>query len=234
MSISKILEYQKVDRELYLLQKDFYALQKNNKYQLLQNAYKEKTGVLPVLNKELDDIINQINELINKINNLDKIKSDLESDLNDFTVDEDFEDYENTLRTFEDDIEALSREASKLNKKMFDIGNENRKTIEQIDNIQKQIAQFKNAMRSTQKEMMIKAKPIADKLQKIAEGIDSSMMAKYQLCRKQWKFPVFMPYTEEGNCSACGMFVKIEVDKHLRIEGDYTECPHCHRILYKN
>lgn len=232
MSIAKMLEYQKVDRELYTLQKDFYALQKNEKFIVLQNTYKEKKNILPKLDKDFDDIILQLNDLIKKVENLESEKEDFENDFENF-IQEDFEHYEQILQSFEDELNFISRDASKLNKKMTDISFENKKVLEQIDNIQKQLAQFKQAMLTKQKEVMIKAKPITDELQKIAKDIDPEMLKKYAHCRNN-RFPVFMPYTEEGNCSACGMFVKIEVDKHLIKAGDYTECPNCRRILYKN
>lgn len=233
MSIAKMLEYQKVDKELYTLQKDFYALQKNDKYLYVQNSRKDKLDSLPKLNKELDDIIIQLNELMKKVDILESKKIALESNVDNYVTLEEFLNHEKTIQSFEEELNAVSRDVSKLGKRMTDINFENKKLLEQIENLERQIVQFKQGMISKQKEMMIKAKPIADKLQKIAEDIDPNMMAKYMACRNHWKFPVFMPYTAEGNCSACGMFVKIEVDKHLVKEGDFTDCPHCRRILYK-
>lgn len=233
MLIAKMLEYQKTDRELYILQKDFVAMQRDDKVLQVQNVYKEKSAALPRLNKEFGDIIALLNDLLKKTEALEGKQSALEADLGEFESIEDFNDYEKTLQALEDEINGVAREASRLGKRMNEINAETKKVQEQVETLQKQLVQYKNTLIRRQQEMIIKAKPINDKLQQIAKDIDPKMMEKYQACRNQWKFPVFVPYTEEGNCSACGMFVRPEVEKMLVKSGDYAECPHCRRILYK-
>lgn len=233
MSIANMLEYQKIDRELYYMEKEFSNSPEILIFSQIQNNYKEKLDSIPKQNKELDEINAQLSELLKRLDNLEKNNSNFNKELNDFKSLEDFEEYEKSLTSYEDEINFMNRETSRLIKKISDIANDNKKVQEQIEVLQSQGNQVRRAFIAKQQEMRIKAAPIVKKLQELLTDINPAMLAKYKACRDAKTFPVFVLYTDEGNCSACGMFVKIEVDKHLKNSEDYVECPHCRRILYK-
>jgi predicted nucleic acid-binding Zn-ribbon protein len=232
MSIENMIEYQKKDKEVYRLEKNFSKLPERDKYTKIQNMYKVKQNNITSLTQELQDTISQINDLAVKLDGLEKMNTQLEVDVN-FETAQEYKNYESILSKYEDELNFINRESARLYKRMNEIGADNNKALEQLSSLQREGSVVWKEFMAKKHEMLAKANPIVKELEKLAKGIDPAMLVQYKASRAQKIFPVFIPYTEEGNCYACGMNVKIEVGKKLVNSGDYTKCPNCGRILYK-
>lgn len=231
MELTKIIEYQKIDMDLYKLEKEYSQSKEIERLYRCKKLFDEKKDALVKLSKDLEEALAQSTKIS------EKIDSTAISEIEEFDPEnsEDLvalEELESDFAGYEDEVQALNREVNRILKKINEINFDNKRINEEMASINNEYKVVNAALEKKKAEMLEKAKPIAVKLKSLAAQLDEQAFAKYKELRKAKKMPAFVVY-HEGNCGACGMDISIEVDKKLLKSGDLAECPHCGRVVYK-
>lgn len=232
MAINEIIKYQKLDLTLYKLEKDYSQCKEIERVYQCQTMYKARLEALTKLSKELEELYNQLSKLEEKFDEADTEKVNFKVDFESFTELQEFDDYEKKLAKYEENMININREASRLIKRIGEINAENKKYNEQMDTLNAEYAKAGEILKIKKLKMQKTAEPILKQLEAMSGNIEQKLIDKYKLLRNAKKMPAFVPY-QEGSCLGCGMNIAIEVDKKLVKAGDYAECPHCGRIVYK-
>lgn len=227
MSIDKMLEYQKIDQEVYKVELDLNRSKEVARINSLKNQLAQAEATIIKLNKETEDLFRYI--------------EGLEKDIAAVLPDKGIIDAANTLekadsvqKTLSNCLETLAN-LEKDYKKAFDrlsaIGKEATRQFDQgrflaveQKKAREEYAVIFNKARSEQKDNFVK-------LSSLAAEIDPKLMARYKTLRDNRKMPAIVSY-DGINCTGCGLDIKAEVDEKLRSAGDLAECPHCRRIVF--
>ena len=232
MELIKIIQYQKIDMELYKLEKEYgqskeieqiYRLRKSfeerrENLKKLKSELDESLSILKKLNAQMDDF-NQATQWVEFVNILEVNQENLNALASDYTQ-------------FEEEIDQLSKNLNKVLKRINEINSENRKTNEEMINLNREYKRTNTILEKKKSDMLELAKPIVEKLNVLKRDIDKEILEKYKALRKAKKMPAFVVYND-GNCGGCGMDISIEIGKKITNDGDIAECPHCGRIVYK-
>ncbi len=232
MAITEIIKYQKLDLTLYKLEKDYSQCKEIERVYQCQTMYKARLEALGKLSKELEELYQQLSKLEDRFEEIDGEKDGLKVNFESFSELDEFDEYEKKLAKHEESMININRDASRLIKKISEINAENKKYNEQMDTLNAEYAKAGKILSNKKREMQKSAGPILKQLEIMSANIEEKLLEKYKLLRSAKKMPAFVPY-QDGSCLGCGMNIEIEVDKKLEKAGDYAECPHCGRIVYK-
>lgn len=234
MELSKILQYQKLDMEIYKIENAFRNSPEVNAIVSLQNKYKDEQNNLKVLLKESQDILAGFSKFTERLDEMSITDQNAESFIEGLNSLETVTDYDKELSKVNENLNNLEREAAKVMRRMNELKSEILKSQNTIAAMGNKYKHLKGQHENKQKEMQQQALPTLKALKELKDGgaLDEKLMKKYQDLRNARKMPAFVPYND-GNCGGCGMDVAVEVEKHLKSSGSYTECPNCRRIIYK-
>ena len=232
MPVNKILEYQKIDMNIYKKEKELSQSDEMKRLKLYKDDIKLKNDNLNKLLKELSFCYKQLEELEKKFNDTETMSATLDVDFDNFSDIKDFDKFESEMSKYEENLTTINKTVNKIVKRINEIELENKKLNDLID---KRIREFnitKEAATVKQKELLKEALPYAKKLKSLENEIDEKYLKKYRELREKKKMPAFVMYSD-GNCLGCGMDISVEVDKLFTKIGDCAECPNCGRIVYK-
>lgn len=232
MSVEKILEYQKIDFNIYKKEKDFAQSNEMKRMLMCKEEVKNKRDSLDALVSELDKCYSLLESLEKRLDEEDANRSSYEDDFTAYTDIKDFDKYEKTFSKYEENVSNIIKEIQKTVKRIAEINDTNKKVNEQISKL---VVEFNNAKASTEEKRMTllkEAVPYAKELKKLEPEIEEKYLNKYKELRAKKKMPAFVPYSE-GNCMGCGIGIEVEVGKLMVNPYDCAECPHCGRIVYK-
>ena len=227
MELEKILRYQKIDMQVYKIEKDYLQMKEIENMKRILKTYAGKNNDLKQLESNLNDAFVEVKDLSDKIDALvaEKLqKVNLDDLIDEQTLNEMFK----LISKYDEEVVALTKQADKAIKAISDINFENKRLNDEITSLNKEYALNENMKKKKEAEMAETLRPLSVEL----NTFDKATFEKYSALRKARRMPAFVPYLD-GNCGACGMDVKIEVDKKLLKVGDVAECPHCGRIIYK-
>lgn len=232
MSVEKILEYQKIDFNIYKKEKDFAQSTEMKRMLLCKEEVKNKRDSLDALVSELDKCYALLDNLERRLNEEDVNRTSFETDFSDYTDIKEFDKYEKNFSKYEETVSAIIKDIQKTIKRIGEINESNKKINDQISRL---VVEFNNAKMQTEEKRKIllgEAIPFAKKLKELESSIDENLLSKYKELRKKKKMPAFVPYSD-GNCMGCGIGIEVEVGKSMVNPYDCAECPHCGRIVYK-
>lgn len=233
MKFDNILEYQKIDAELIVIED---ATKSSRERTLAVNAkikLDEATATIKRLHAESTDLISQYerisqkaNELVTKINELDGIIGKA-GDINEVDY------YNKMLTSLLDELNQLERDVNKDVYKVDGITSNFKSTWEAG---RKATSAYQIARAEYEKFKMQKtaeAKPLAERLGVLAKKIEPKIMQAYKTLRANRKLPAFVEYVpEDKRCGRCFMDLPSDAQTKLKKAGDFSECPNCHRYLY--
>ena len=232
MPVNKILEYQRIDMNIYKKEKELAQSDEMKRLKLYKEDIKVKNDTLNKLLKELSFCYKQLEELENKFNETEKICASFDIDFDKFSDLKEFDKFESEMVKYEENLITINRTVNKIVKRINEIDNENKKLNDLIDKRIREFNKTKEAATIKQKELLKEAVPYAKQLKALEGEINKKYLKKYRELRDKKKMPAFVMYSD-GNCLGCGMDISVEVDKLITKIGDCAECPNCGRIVYK-
>lgn len=232
MNISKILDYQKLDAQLFKLEK---ALKDNqNKKLALENqeaarkAQERSTQLeerAQSLIKEIETVKAQYETQSAKMNeifakNIEKMKSE--------EID--------AMLSLKDKLAGnltildknLTRLAENVNAVLADFNKTRKIFAAAKDNFAKAKLSYDNEAKEVEPQMEELKKELAS----LSKSIDAKLMEQYEKRRKDNLFPVFVPLSE-NLCGYCHIELPAANISKIKEEG-YITCDHCRRIIYTN
>lgn len=237
MNIQIMLEYQKIDMQSYKLERDFYRSESYLKVnKLLQDASARKKD-LTDLSAELMKCYTQLKVLSAKLDEIDAERQKLaDTDFDCFTEEKDLDRFEKNLAKLDENFLVINREIARTVKRISDIAEKNKDLNELMDKYNIAVAKAQEVSNAKLEEVKKQRMPFVMQLKNIRESQPdfekSELYIKYKSLRAKKRMPAIVPYNE-GYCAGCGMEIGVEVNKYLKEKYDYTECPHCGRIVYK-
>jgi len=233
MDFKNILEYQKIDGELYSLENLLAKSENKKKCIALSNLAKEAqaksasleeraSGVL----KEFEDakaVLAQNTKLADALSKkeVEKMsKEELDHDL-----------------TFKDklfsNLSVLDRKITKIAETINAILSEYNKTVKAYNEAKEKYKVCKDAYDKEVAEIEPKMKEIQKKLELLSKTVEPSLLQKYKEMRKDKKYPVYVPLLNNNSCGHCRMELSASAVVKLNSEGSLV-CEHCRCVIYKN
>lgn len=230
MDIYKILEYQKLDGELFKLEKSLRDNQDKKTASQMQNNAK----VAQERSYKLNDMAKALEKEYNNIKSQFDIQKKKMEEI--FTKDVDTLSNEeiDKLKVLKDKLSAnlstLERNFARLAESMNNLLSDFNKTRKAFQMAKEQYAEAKSKFDKTQSELAPYKSDIEKKLALLEKGIDKNIVESYKKRRVENIFPVVVPLT--GNCcGGCRTELSLANLSILKEKGVLT-CEHCHRIIY--
>ena len=231
MSVQKIIEYQKIDFNIYKIEKNFTQSAEKKRLGQLRDEVKNKMDSLDELMRELEKCYTLLNGLNAKLSAAEELKPETDVDFTKYEDLKEFEKFDKEIAKYEEAVTNVTKEISKIIKRISEIGDINTRVNEQITRLAEEFNTTKNVVEEKKKMLLRDMLPYAKQLKAMEPEIDADILEKYKEIRKK-KMPVFVPFSD-GSCLGCGINIALEVEKYLVNPFDYTECPHCGRLVYR-
>lgn len=232
MDIAKIIEYQKLDTELFKIEKatrdDINRKNANEMQKRAQDAQKRSVELeekAKTLNDQIEKIKVQFQAQTKMLNGI------LNKDVDNLEVEE-LEKLAGNKEKLIQNSNFLDKNLTKLAESVKAVIDEYQKASKVYQDARNKYNENKTAFDKTMAEIQPKKKEIQDKLALAEKGISKETLEKYKRLRTDNIFPVFVPL--RGNsCGGCNMELPIAQVSRLKENGT-LQCEHCHRIIYFN
>ena len=232
MDFKNILDYQKVDGELYALESKLARSENKKRCMALSKTAKDAQQKSAQLEERAGEAIKELEEakkvLAQNLKLADALsKKDVEK--------MDKEELEHDL-SFKDklfsNLTLLDKKITKIAESINAILSEYNKTVKTYNEAKEKYRLSKEAYDKELAEIEPKMKEIEKKLASLASSVEPSIMQKYTSMRKDKIFPVFVPLINGTSCGHCRMQMSASAVAKLNREG-VLACEHCRCILYK-
>lgn len=232
MDFKNILEYQKVDGELYALELSLAKSENKKKCVALNNLAKEaqtkssqlEERALEVLKEfeEAKKVLAQNTQLADALSKKDVEKMGGEEIEHDLT----FKD------KLSSNLSILDRKITKIAESINAILAEYNKTAKSYKEAKEKYQVCKVAYDKELAEVEPKMKEIQKRLAVLAKDVEAELMEKYKSMRKDKKYPVFVPLLNKNACGHCRMELSASAVAKLNNDGSLV-CEHCRCVIYK-
>ena len=231
MDLTKILEYQKLDLVIYKAEKDFNNSDENKMHVRLRNAISEILETLVRYDKEASDVYSDIERLKGEFDNYVK-KSKATSFSGAKTLDQ-IDKMDDSVASLEKELDNIERALKRSFARLEEIAKESNELIAKNSKYRQDFKLVDIARNKKRQEILSSIANEGKMFNDMKAILDPNDLAIYNKAKQaKVKMPIIVPYND-GNCAACGMEIKSEVDAKLQNVGDIAECPHCRRIVYK-
>lgn len=231
MNIESLLEYQKLDSELFKVEQKLLESPYRKKATELANIAKKAQLRSTELETEAEKLLNEISDIKEKYN-LNKSKADdmLGSDVENMSM----EDVEKSLTLkgkVASNLNILEKMLQKSAEKINAILSEFNKAKKSYDEARKQYDVCKQKVEEEKKQYEPEKERIKKDLEKLEKNVDATLMAEYKKRRNDNIFPVVVPL-EGSFCGRCRVEQSKVAISRLKENGVIT-CEHCKRFIYK-
>lgn len=232
MNIESILNYQKMDENLYKVeQKLVNSAYRKKANEIAQIAKKAQTTSIE-LEAEADKLIAEIDE-IKKNYKTNRAKADelLNMNIESLTMDE-LDKIAATKTKVVSNLSALEKMLQKSAENVNKILSEFNKTKKMYEQAREQYALCKQKIDEETKVLEPEKAKISAELAKFEKEVDPKLLADYKKRRADNIFPVVVPLENNNFCGRCRMELpKVEIAR-IKDTGVIT-CEHCKRLVYK-
>lgn len=230
MDISKIINYQTKDAELFKIENQIAKSEFKKNYQEMISIVKKAQEKSSSLEHQASNILKQFNALNKSFDennaNVAKLSNKDVSKLSESEI-------ENITNT----INAIMNNLNILEKKILQEAERLNVSLNEFEVAKKQYgaARAKYADNKKKYDELVASKTpemekIKSELKSMEKDIDPKLLSKYKQLRQDKLFPVFAPLSNRS-CGICMLELSaVEVDK-VKSQG-YLECDNCHRIIY--
>ena len=230
MDISKILDYQKKDGELYKIEN---MLAKSE----FKKNYQEMVAIVKKAQENSSNLENQAGIILKEYSALNKTFAENNANAQKLASKDLSKLSENEIQNLTNMLNTLINNLSILEKKILQTAERLNVALNEFDSAKKtySAAKVKYTENKKKYDELVQSKngeieQIKKELADIEKGIDPKLMAKYKQLRQDKIFPVFAPLSGRA-CGICMLELSaVEVDK-VKNQG-YLECDNCHRIIY--
>ncbi len=230
MSLQLILDYQKIDLGLYQKEKELLKSEEIKIVVFCKKRFGDCTEELKQLKQLLASHYKSLQQITERLTEIEETKKEIES-ITEFSEEEDLTDYALRIDEYENALQELNKNYMKIVKDIEDVAAKNKELNENMDRLQRQCDRAIQTMNEKKASYYQETKEISAQLKELQKRIEPEFFSKYKYLRDNKKMPAFVCY-RVPNCGACGVDIRLEVEKKLLKSGDFTECPHCGRIVY--
>ncbi len=228
--MEKILEYQKLDTELFRLEREINKNEHKKNAQAMVSFVKEAQNQILELDKnanKLCDDFQKLKQVQEKgISLVDKYSRQFNQSLN-----------QDELKDLRNKLSQTGRQLKELENRLLATERRAKQLIGEFDALKKKTSIAKSKHQEskskfdeyyTEKEPEIKA--LKDKMAKLEKDLDSSFVSKYKTLKQDGVFPIVVKLID-SRCGGCRMELPSKELEKIRHNGK-LECPSCHRLIY--
>ncbi|MEZ4357296.1 MAG: C4-type zinc ribbon domain-containing protein [Eubacteriales bacterium] len=234
--LAKLYEYQQIELELEERELKFKETDTRKKLLVRQKYFQNANNVIKRIEKDIlvrqntiAEVENATLKLVSEKQELDKKLDNLSNDTGGKSIDD--------IKGMLHEHEAVMDMISKNKRLVLEAKKASEKADEELKNILPQMSKVKKEFNELKliylKEMEDGSPEITElkkKADKVAKGIDASIMKKYNLIKRTVKDPV--AFIIEGNkCSGCNMQLPSGNLGSMKNSSKIFECDNCGRIL---
>lgn len=228
--MEKILEYQKLDTDLFRLEREINKNEHKKNAQAMVSYVKEAQNQI----LELDRQANRLYQDFQKLKQVEEKGIDLIEKYS-----RQFGDNLTTeqLKDLQTKISQTTRQLRELENRFVASEKKAKQFIADFDNLKKKanVAKSKHQESKSkfdeycaQKEPEIKA--IKDKISALEKQLDVGFVNKYKTLKQDGMFPIVVKLVD-SRCGGCRMELPSKELEKIRQNGK-LECPSCHRLIY--
>lgn len=230
MTIENLLKYQAKDFEIYKLERS--VEDGNIKTQLANAVAKSKQAQTKSvqLEKQAETLTSEFETLKKlyeqNLSSLSVLEKTNFADLSEF----DLENYEKALTDLNSNISIIENKMSSLAKSINVVllNFEREKQAYQV--ARQEYAKNKKLFDDQQEKIKPEIEKHEKELKDLEKGIEKEIFAKYKEKRKDNRFPIFVPLSNNA-CGGCQMELSYASINNLK-EKNIIECEHCRRVIY--
>ncbi len=230
MDITKILDYQKLDSQLYRIEKQLrenpnkkMANEMSTNAKNAQAKSVQLEGKAGELLKEVDTVKKQLSLQTEKLNQI--MAKDVES-----LSKEEIESMLSLKDKLIQNLNILDKNLTKLAESVNGVLADFNKTIKIYNVAKEKFVQSKAAYDQDVEAVKPERANLEKQLLALEKGIDTSLMEKYKKRRGDNLFPVLVPLNDRS-CGGCHVELPFAQISKLESEG-ILSCEHCRRIIY--
>ncbi|MBO5022114.1 MAG: hypothetical protein J6C53_01345 [Clostridia bacterium] len=231
MKVEKLLEYQKLDSQLFKIERGL----KENKNRILASQMHENIKNAQNRSVKLEERAGALLAEIDKVKKQFKIQEDkmqefMQKDIESMTKAE-LDNLIMLKNKLAQNLQILEKNLTTLAENMNSTLAEFNKTIKTFNSAKQQYADSKNAYDADVKAVEGEKNKLTQELASLAKDIDGNLLESYQKRRRENVFPVVVPL--KGNsCGGCHM--EMPYVSLMKLEEDgMLVCEHCRRMIYK-
>ena len=230
MDINKILEYQKLDSELFKIEK---AL-RDNEDKKIANQMQQNAKVAQERSFKLDEKAKELEKEFSTAKAQYEIQRKKMEEVFAKDVDtlpkEEVEKLVKLKDKLSQNLAILERNFAKLAENMNSLLSDFNKTKNAYQMAKEQYGKSRQNFDKAQSDVQPRKEEIAQQLKQLEKGIDPKIVEAYKKRRSENIFPVVVPLTSNC-CGGCRMELSMANLSKLKDEKVLT-CEHCHRIIF--
>jgi len=228
--MEKILEYQKIDGELWKLEKQLKTANSKKIMEQSISFVEQSKDELMELDKEAMQSTKDYNDLIQicetNINNVEVLTKQGAQEADPQKIKKILEQCGFVSKN----LAIIEKKISNLQQKIDNAMEKFLKTTKQMNQAKNYYSKAKEDYTQLNTKMLPEINEIKSKLTKCEKGIDKALLEKYHKARKDRIYPVFVPLLDKS-CGGCRMELSVSSLDKLKA-NKVIECEQCRRIIY--
>ncbi len=229
-----IVEYQEIDKNLKAIEDEVNGSEISKKYAVSYKFLSTVKESLLELDKKAQVVTDKYNVAVKELEDLISSAKEFEKTLEGCETEEEIEYLKKKYLDASSKISVAEQNVNALSKEMTELYNEYKK-LGQTNNVMKaQYQEFKPKFEELKNSKKDQVQKLKAQLKALEEKIDKTLMEKYQIRRKDKKFPIIfgLDLSKKMNyCPFCATSMPINFIEELG-SGEIKECESCHRLIY--
>ncbi len=230
MDITKILDYQKLDSQLYRLEKQLRDNPNKRVANEMSTNAKNAQAKSVQLEAKAGSLIQEIETVKKQLSvQTDKLNQIMAKDVNSLSKEE-IESMLSLKDKLTQNLNILDKNLTKLAESVNGVLADFNKTIKIYNASKEKFVESKNAYDKDLEAVKPEKANLEKQLLALEKGIDPALMEKYKKRRGDNLFPVLVPLNDRC-CGGCHVELPFAQISKLENEG-VLSCEHCRRIIY--
>lgn len=233
MNLEKILEYQRVDKQIYAMEVELKNTKAAKDYAKAMGLRKACADDLMKSLREAEEIAVLVDRFRQTYQKINEEMNGLDDVLDSFEELKEIDRYEKKIAQYQKELLNVEHELTKLTKKMDDCIKISKDSYIKVAKCEEIIKIAKTEMQKIKHGMQEKVNVFMRQLNELKADIPEEIIVKYNAIRKN-KMPVLVPCSDKFTaCQGCGMDIPNNLSSELANKG-IVECPNCGRLIYND
>ena len=232
MELKSMLEYQELDRQVFMLEKKLRESDELKNANKVLAAFKQSQDVIVGLSSKAQQRMDAEVRLEEKYRRIARELEELDSESDNIEGVKEAEFYEKRLSEIGKTLKELEKDIIAANDDLKRLSGAISRELQDQQQLKTQYAAAKKKYDNLKITILKDAQPFVKQMEPLKKDIDPKLMERYLRVRNNKKMPVLVPYTASGGCGGC-MMELYENEKGKLTASGICECPNCGRLVYK-
>ena len=232
MELKSMLEYQELDRQVFMLEKKLRESDELKNANKVLAAFKQSQDVIVGLSSKAQQRMDAVVRLEEKYRRIARELEELDSESDNIEGVKEAEFYEKRLSEIGKTLKELEKDIIAANDDLKRLSGAISRELQDQQQLKTQYAAAKKKYDNLKITILKDAQPFVKQMEPLKKDIDPKLMERYLRVRNNKKMPVLVPYTASGGCGGCMMELS-ESEKGKLSANGICECPNCGRLVYK-